>query len=115
MATAPDISKLTYSELKALADEANSLLESKRTHELDVLVDGWAKKAAAQGFTPSEVIAVFQKYLPKGRAKSAGKSKGDFTHVNPKNAAEGYRGKGPHPKWLAAAIAGGKKLEDFAV
>lgn len=112
MATAPDLSKLSYSELKALSDEAAALLESKRTHELDVLVDGWAKKAAAQGFTPTEVVAVFQKYLPKAKGS---KSKGAFTHVNPKNPNEGYRGKGPHPKWLAAAIAAGKKLEDFAV
>ena len=50
------------------------------------------------------------------RAASAGKASGK---VAPKyrNAATGetWTGRGLQPKWLKAAIAGGAKLEDFAI
>ena len=34
---------------------------------------------------------------------------------NPENAAETWAGRGLKPRWLAAAIKSGKKLEDFAI
>ncbi len=34
---------------------------------------------------------------------------------NPENPAETWAGRGLKPRWLAAAIKGGKKLEDFAI
>jgi DNA-binding protein H-NS len=34
---------------------------------------------------------------------------------NPENPAETWAGRGLKPRWLAAAIKGGKKLEDFLI
>ncbi len=34
---------------------------------------------------------------------------------NPENPAETWSGRGLKPRWMAAAIKGGKKLEDFAI
>jgi DNA-binding protein H-NS len=34
---------------------------------------------------------------------------------NPDNPAETWAGRGLKPRWLAAALKGGKKLEDFAI
>ena len=34
---------------------------------------------------------------------------------NPANPAETWAGRGLRPRWLTAAIKGGKKLEDFAI
>jgi DNA-binding protein H-NS len=34
---------------------------------------------------------------------------------NPENLAETWAGRGLKPRWLAAAIKSGKKLEDFAI
>jgi DNA-binding protein H-NS len=34
---------------------------------------------------------------------------------NPENPAETWAGRGLKPRWLTAAIKGGKKLEDFAI
>jgi DNA-binding protein H-NS len=34
---------------------------------------------------------------------------------NPENPTETWAGRGLKPRWLAAAIKGGKKLEDFAI
>lgn len=52
--------------------------------------------------------------------KSRGKPEGKASNkVAPKyrNAATGdtWSGRGLKPKWLTAAMAGGKKLEDFAI
>jgi DNA-binding protein H-NS len=34
---------------------------------------------------------------------------------NPENPSETWAGRGLRPRWLVAAIKGGKKLEDFAI
>jgi len=34
---------------------------------------------------------------------------------NPESPGETWAGRGLKPRWLAAAIKGGKKLEDFAI
>src|SRR4029450_12389462 len=34
---------------------------------------------------------------------------------NPKNRKETWAGRGNRPRWLAAALKGGKKLEQFAI
>ena len=34
---------------------------------------------------------------------------------NPENATETWAGRGLKPRWLAAALKSGKKLEDFAI
>ena len=34
---------------------------------------------------------------------------------NPKNRTETWAGRGNRPRWLAAALKGGKKLETFAI
>jgi DNA-binding protein H-NS len=34
---------------------------------------------------------------------------------NPENPAETWAGRGLRPRWLVAAMKGGKKLEDFAI
>ena len=34
---------------------------------------------------------------------------------NPENPAETWSGRGLKPRWMAGAIKGGKKLDDFAI
>ncbi|MGE4079451.1 MAG: H-NS family nucleoid-associated regulatory protein [Reyranella sp.] len=34
---------------------------------------------------------------------------------NPANRSETWTGRGLKPKWMVAAMKGGKKLEDFAI
>jgi DNA-binding protein H-NS len=34
---------------------------------------------------------------------------------NPENPAETWAGRGLRPRWLVAALKGGKKVEDFAI
>jgi DNA-binding protein H-NS len=55
---------------------------------------------------------------------SAGRSRGGLRgargavapkYRNPENSTETWAGRGLQPRWLAAAIKSGKKLEDFAI
>jgi DNA-binding protein H-NS len=56
----------------------------------------------------------------KGRGKSAsgrGGARGAVApkYRNPEDPAETWAGRGLKPRWLTAAIKGGKSLEDFAI
>jgi DNA-binding protein H-NS len=52
-----------------------------------------------------------------GRATKAGKSSGGKVAVKYRDKATGetWSGRGLQPRWLKAALAGGKKIADFAV
>ena len=39
----------------------------------------------------------------------------EIRYRNPANEAETWTGRGKQPRWLAAAIASGKNLQDFAI
>jgi DNA-binding protein H-NS len=53
----------------------------------------------------------------RGRPAGRGGPRGRVApkYRNPENRAETWAGRGLKPRWLAAAIKGGKKLEDFAI
>jgi DNA-binding protein H-NS len=50
---------------------------------------------------------------PRGRGGSTGKIAPKYR--NPANPGETWAGRGLKPRWLAAAIKSGKKLEHFAI
>lgn len=109
-----DISKLSYMELKALAEEAQAKAEAKREEEIKILADAYAKKAAAAGFTPEEALEAFMPYLPqkKARAKKGSAVKVEkayqkgVTYKNPKTDEQWEGGsKGRRPPWLRELIS----------
>jgi len=56
--------------------------------------------------------------LNGGRGKATGRgSRGAIApkYRNPENHAETWAGRGLKPRWLAAALKSGKKLEDFTI
>jgi len=64
-----------------------------------------------------KVIAKPGKRSLKGRKKTATGDKRSVVAPKYKDAASGatWTGRGKQPKWLAAALKGGKKLEDFRI
>lgn len=124
MATAPDISKLSYADLQKLIASASEAIADKRDEELKVLADGYAKKCAAAGFTPQESIDALKPYLPaaKGRKtykKSTGpKPVAGTTYKHPKTGEKWTRpasGKGRTIGWLQELVDGGGTFEQYAV
>jgi DNA-binding protein H-NS len=55
-------------------------------------------------------------YQPGKKSTGAGR-RGPVAakYRNPENPVESWAGRGLKPRWLAAAIKSGKKLEDFAI
>lgn len=49
------------------------------------------------------------------RRRATDKRRLPVRYRNPLNAKETWAGRGLKPRWLAAALKGGKKLSDFAV
>lgn len=119
-----DLSKLSFTDLQKVAAETQRLLDDKREEELKTLVDGWAKKAASNGFSPVEVIEAFKAYLPrrrKGRAAKAKRPDGPkatagATYKHPDTGETWtFGGRGRTVGWLKDLVAGGKSFGDFQV
>jgi DNA-binding protein H-NS len=53
----------------------------------------------------------------RGRPPGRGGARGSVApkYRNPDNPAETWAGRGLRPRWLVAAMKGGKKLDDFAI
>jgi DNA-binding protein H-NS len=53
----------------------------------------------------------------RGRPAGRGGPRGAVApkYRNPENSAETWAGRGLKPRWLVAAMKGGKKIEDFAI
>lgn len=123
--TKPDLSKLSFIELKELAAEADALVRAKRIEELKVLVDGWAKKAQVNGFTVAEVIEELKKHLPTAAAKTTRAARGskvaaadpwikDVVYCDPAGVGKDWRGgqRGSKPGWLTALVTDTMSLQE---
>jgi DNA-binding protein H-NS len=89
-------------DLKSKIEAAINAKVSERRRELETELaklaqfDGRGGKATRSG---------------RGGARGAVAPK----YRNPENPAETWAGRGLKPRWLSAAIKGGKKIEDFAI
>jgi DNA-binding protein H-NS len=99
------LKSMSVEKLVALKGQVEALLSSKILEQRRALESELSKLDRFQG--------------GKGRAKSVGRggARGVVApkYRNPDNPAETWAGRGLRPRWLAAAIKGGKKLEDFAI
>jgi DNA-binding protein H-NS len=89
-------------DLKAKVDAAISEKVKARRHELET---GLSKLAGYAGEGR------------RGRPTGRGGPRGAIApkYRNPENPSETWAGRGLKPRWLVAAMKGGKKLEDFAI
>jgi DNA-binding protein H-NS len=102
--SSPNLKTMSFDKLSKLREQVDAVLRAKvaeerravesRLNELDRLaVNGTRANGAGRG--PRGAVA------PKYR--------------NPENPAETWAGRGLKPRWLAAALKSGKKLEDFSI
>lgn len=111
---ATDVSKMSYSELKKLVEQANAALEDKRAEELKVLADGYVKKTEAAGFTIQEATEALKPYWPaKGIRATRTNSSGAIPKYRDPKTGDTYAGKGKVKRWLQAYLDAGKKKDDY--
>jgi DNA-binding protein H-NS len=116
----------TYLEIQAQIRKLQEEAEKLRNAERAETVEKIKVAIAAFGLTPADL---FGSRRPSAKAASGSASKNGGKPVasprkkqGPRRVAIKYRdganewsGRGSQPKWLAAAIAGGKKIEQFRV
>jgi DNA-binding protein H-NS len=98
--TSMPITKLQ--DLRAQVEAAISEKLQSRRHELET------ELLRLDGYSGS---------VRRGRPAARGGPRGAVApkYRNPDNSAETWAGRGLKPRWLVAAIKGGKKQEDFAI
>lgn len=95
---------MSFDKLSKLRDQVDGILN--------------AKVAAERRAMQSRLGELDRLGLNGARAKGAGRgSRGPVPpkYVNPENPIETWAGRGLKPRWLAAKLKSGKKLEDFSI
>ena len=116
-----NLSKLSASQLKALAEQAAEMASKldRRDGELKTLVNKLVEDADALGFTVGDIKAMLKDGPSKRAAKTATSKVKDYiegvTYKDPASDQTWTGGtKGPRPKWLHAQIDSGKTFAQLA-
>ena len=98
------IRSMSLDKLVALRHQVEAALSAKVAAERRMLEEGLSKLSRFQGEARTKVTF--------GRG-----AKGPVApkYRNPENPAETWAGRGLKPRWLAAALKTGKKLDDFLI
>ena len=108
-----DLSKLSVAELKKLADEATNMISSRHQDEIREGYEQVEAIANNLGLSVAELIEQGQELV--ATRKPATRKPVEPRYRNPANGDETWTGRGKRPRWLAAKIADGAKLEDFLI
>jgi DNA-binding protein H-NS len=102
MATLKTMSVSKLQDLKSKVEAAISERVRTRRQELEAALSKLGGYSGRSG---------------RGRPAGRGGSRGPVApkYRNPENPAETWAGRGLKPRWLVAALKGGKKLEAFAI
>ena len=119
-----DVNKLSARELDLLISQAKTRKTTlSKRKPIAVVRAKLTQLAKAEGYTVAELFGVAAaasgapKAAPKAAATAKGKSTGKVApkYRNPANPAETWAGRGQPPRWLAAELKTGKKLEDYLI
>ena len=102
--SATNINGMSVEGLIKLRDEIDEVLASKVSEEQHHLEDQLKKLDGLSG-------GARRGRAGRGTKRQAVAAK----YRNPENHAETWAGRGLKPRWLVAAMKGGKSLEDFAI
>jgi DNA-binding protein H-NS len=116
-----DLSGLSPKELKQLITQAkkqqNALNKRKPIAQVRSKLVALAK---AEGYTIAELFGAAKAPAAPRAAKAAKPSPNKGRKVlpkyrNPDNPKETWSGRGNQPRWMAALVAKGRKVEEFAI
>lgn len=93
--TGSNIQQLTYAELIELSKKLHEEIASKRVEELKVVVDGFAKKLEAAGFTVDEAIKALLPYSTRKAVRRSASGAGTpVLYRDPANPESTWSGRG---------------------
>ena len=111
MAVMKNPEKMSAAELTELRDQIDRLLAEKHKQAKAELIAQMMELAKAQGMSLEEVLDG-----STGKGGRKGKNKVAAKYRDPNNPANVWTGRGRTPRWMVAAMNGGKaKKEDFLI
>ncbi|WP_024891396.1 H-NS family nucleoid-associated regulatory protein [Luteimonas huabeiensis] len=115
-----DLNTLSARELDSLINQAKKRKTTLKKRKSAAVVRRKIEALArTEGYTVAELFGsagtgrVRKAAAPAKTARKLGKVPPKYR--NPANKAETWTGRGKHPRWLAAELAKGKKIEDFLI
>lgn len=103
-----DLSGYNLNELKSLQGDVEKAIKDRQHQDLQKAREQVLAIAKEAGISVEELLATSSKKVNK-----AGGQKAQPQYQNPKDTSQTWTGRGRKPKWIADALAGGKKLDDF--
>jgi len=119
-----DVNKLSARELDQLINQAKKRKAALgKRKPIATVRTKLTQLAKAEGYTIAELFGsnaaaarpakAASKTASKGKGKSTGKVAPKYR--NPADPSQTWAGRGQPPRWLAAELKSGKKLEDFLI
>lgn len=102
---AKDVEKMSYKELQELILRAKKAMANVQDRERAALRNKMEAMASQSGFKIGEI---FGGRGGKGRTVAA-------KYANPDDPSETWTGRGRQPRWLAARVKGGEKIDKFLI
>lgn len=101
------VKSMAFNELVKAKAKIEAELELRAAKERSRLIEaiGRLRRMSA---TKSNAVGAGRQHALKGKKLPP-------LYRNPKNRTETWAGRGNRPRWLVAALRGGKKLEAFAI
>ena len=119
-----DVNTLSARELDQLINQAKKRRTTlSKRKPIAAVRSKLTQLARAEGYTIAELFGsnAAAPRPAKAASKSASKSKGKSTgkvapkYRNPADPSQTWAGRGQPPRWLAAELKSGKKVEDFLI
>jgi DNA-binding protein H-NS len=108
------LEEMSEEELRHLIGSAQEILDRRIAQRAKQTLKEARRLAAEVGFDVSFTKAVEPE--GKGRGKGAGtRGKAVQKYRNPENPEETWSGRGRPPKWVQAALAGGRTMADLQI
>lgn len=105
----PNLDKMTLRELRDLESKVGSAIARAQDRERADL------KQRIEDLTAKAGVSVQELYnMSRGRGAGRG-GKVAIKYMNPENKSETWTGRGRQPRWLAAKLSKGSKLQDFVL
>lgn len=101
-----DLNSMSLKDLKDLQSQVTKAIAGYEDRKKAEALQALDAKAREMGFVLSELL---------GSAAPKRKRMVKAKYANPADASQTWTGRGRRPKWVEAALAGGKSLDDLAI
>lgn len=101
-----DLEKLSLKELKELRNQVEKAIASFEERRKAAAVAELEEQAKKLGFSLSELTGAANTHKRKPAAPK---------YANPDDPAQTWTGRGRRPRWVEAALAKGKSLDDLTI